>query len=67
MGKIYYPYPTRRISGTQPDRIHGWDFKPVSMSTGYETRVYLYPRVQLPSLMLGSQDSISESAEGEAE
>jgi hypothetical protein len=50
VGKVFYPYPTRCISGIRPDRTHGWDFVPVSISGGYETRGYPYPRVQLPSL-----------------
>jgi hypothetical protein len=50
MGKVFYPYPTRCISGIRPDSTHGWVFVPVSISGGYETRGYPYPRVQLPSL-----------------
>jgi hypothetical protein len=50
VGKVFYPYPTRCISGIRPDRTHGWVFIPVSISGGYETRGYPYPRVQLPSL-----------------
>jgi hypothetical protein len=52
VGKVFYPYPTRCISGIQPDSTHGWVFVPVSISGGYETRGYPYPRVQLPSLFL---------------
>ena len=50
VGKVFYPYPTRCISGIRPDRTHGWVFVPVSISGGYETCGYPYPRVQLPSL-----------------
>lgn len=51
VGKVFYPYPTRCISGIRPDKTHGWVFVPVSISGGYETRGYPYPRVQLPSLV----------------
>jgi hypothetical protein len=33
VGKICYPYPTRYISVTRPDKTHGWIFLHVSMST----------------------------------
>ena len=57
VGKVFYPYPTRCISGIRPDRTHGWVFVPVSISGGYETRGYPYPRVQLPSLGMPRQRS----------
>jgi hypothetical protein len=50
VGKVFYPYPTRCISGIWPSRTHGWVFLPISISIGYETRGYPYPHVQLSSL-----------------